>query len=132
MYIGGIMKIKSIVNPQFFHSLNKVVHSDLPVSLAWKLKGVIKYLDENKGSYEEMRKDLLKKHGELDDKGELKTTENGQVNFKDDKSRDAFIKDHEALLDQDLELATKINIKDLGNIKLSVSDLLVLEDLISE
>ena len=124
------MKIKSLVNPQFFHSLNKLVHSDLQVSLAWKLKGLVKYLDENKVSYEEMRKELLKKHGELDESGELKTQENGQVVFKDDKSRDGFIKDHEALLDQDLEIALKINISDIGNIKLSVSDLLVLEDII--
>lgn len=125
------MKLKVLVNPQFFRSLNKIMTADIPVQLAWKLRGTAKFLEDQSKAYEEMRKDLLKKHGQKDDKGELVMDEAGNVQF-DDGKRDAFIKDHQQLLDQEIELQTKIRISDLQSIRLSASDLIVLEDLIQE
>ena len=125
------MQLKSLSNPQFFQSLNKVMRAEIPVQLAWKLKGLAKFLESQNQAYEEMRNELLKKHGRKDDKGELLMAENGQVEF-DEGKRDAFIKEHQELLNQEVEVKDKIKLSDLSSVRLSASDLLVLEDLIQE
>lgn len=107
------------------------MRAEIPVQLAWKLRGLAKFLEEQSKTYEEMRKELLQKHGKKDDKGELLMGDNGQVEF-DEGKKDAFIKDHKALLDQEVEIKDKIKLNDLAAVKLSASDLLVLEDLIQE
>lgn len=126
------MKIKTVVNPQFFASLNKIIKAEIPVALGWKLRGLVKYLEKTHKSYDEMRKELLTKHSEKDDKGETVVDETGNVKFKDDAARERFIKDHKELLEQDVEIESKIKLQDLTTIKLSTSDLLVLEELIEE
>ena len=126
------MKIKTVVNPQFFNSLNKVLKAEIPVALGWKLRGLVKYLEKTHQSYDEMRKELLTKHSEKDDKGGAKIDETGNVQFTDDAARERFIKDHKELLEQEVELESKIKLSDLTTLKLSTSDLLILEELIEE
>lgn len=125
------MQLKALSNPQFFQSLNKIMRAEIPVKLAWKLKGMAKFLDDQNKTYDDMRKELLKKHGEKDDKGELKMDERGQVVFKED-GKDKFIKEHRELLEQPVEIKDKIKLSDINGIKLSASDLLVLEDIIDD
>ena len=129
---GVIMKIKALVQPQFFRSLNKIMVAEIPVTLAWRLKGLVKYLETSHKSYDEMRKEILTKHSEKDDKGEMVVDTAGNVQFKDDKAKEAFIKDHTELLEQDIEIEKKIKLAELSTMKMSASDLLVLEDLIEE
>ena len=126
------MKIKTVVNPQFFASLNKIIRAEIPVALGWKLRGLVKYLEKTHKSYDEMRKELLTKHSEKDEKGETIVDETGNVKFKNDAARDKFIQDHKELLEQEVEIESKIKLQDLTTIKLSTSDLLVLEELIEE
>ena len=126
------MKIKTLVNPQFFNSLRKVMNAEIPVSLAWKLKGTVQFLEQQHKAYDEMRRELLAKHGEKDEKGEQKTDEVGNVSFKDDNAKEKFIAAHKELLEQDVELESKIKISDIANIRLTTSDLLILEDILQE
>lgn len=125
------MKIKTLVNPQFFNSLRKIINAEIPVSLAWKLKGTVKYLEQQHQAYDDMRKELLTKHGDVDDQGNPKTDETGQVVFKDG-AKEKFIAAHKELLEQDIELESKISVADIASIKLTTSDLLVLEDILQE
>lgn len=126
------MKIKALVNPQFFVSLNKLLRAEIPVALAWKLRGLAKYLETTHESYDTMRRELLTKYSEKNEKGESKSDAAGNVVFIDEAAKQSFIKDHQELLDQEVAIERKVKIHELSTVKLSASDLFVLEDLIEE
>ena len=126
------MKLNNLVNPQFFSSFNKVMRAEIPVTLAWKLKGLAKHLEDHHTAYDDMRKELLNKYSLKHEDGSPKVDTSGNVVFESDEAKDKFIDAHKELLQQEIEIDTKIKIGQLSGVKLSASDLLVLEDLLEE
>ena len=116
-----------IVNPEFATAYRKLMDADLPIKTAYKLKKMATQITDEQRRYDELRKQLLEKLGEKDDKGDLKI-ENGIVMLGDNEK--AYVTEHQELLDIDIEL-TAINVDDLGDVKLSVSDLIALGNLIT-
>ena len=117
-----------IVNPEFSIAYRKLMEADLPIKTAYKLKKMTASITDEQRRYDELRKQLLEKLGEKDDKGELKI-ENGIVMLGENE--EAYVTEHQELLDIDLELPV-ISVSDLGDAKISVTDLMILDDIVSE
>jgi hypothetical protein len=85
-------------------------------------------ITEEQRKYEELRKELLIRLGEKDNKGELKVTK-GIVHLGE--NNDEYSKLHLDLLDIEVEL-TAITLDELDGVSLSAADLISLGDLIAE
>jgi len=116
---GGIadMKIRQIWNSR--NSIIKLLNSDLNVNISWRLKPLANQLQE----IMQIHADLVKKYGQ----------KNRELIEVPQSSEKDFMKEFEALLEEDLEISIKqIHLDELDGIKLSVFDLMNLEWLIIE
>jgi hypothetical protein len=122
------MRIGRLIDPRFQDVVRKLQIAHVPLKGAYKLKGIVKVIDEEIVKYEELRKGALEKFGKRDDAGAVEKDENGNVVFSDEQ-RASFMSEINDLLN--LEVAVpKMNIDDLGsNIEISVEDLFFIEDL---
>ena len=124
------MKLASLTNESFQKALMKLSEQPLPAKTAFKLKGVTKKVKEELASYEELRKDALKRFGRKKADGELDLADNGNVQFEPE-AMDEFVKYLQEVLTEEVELAT-VSISDLGDISLTADELLCLDELIVE
>ena len=123
------MKLSELLDPKFQGKLKELMDKPLPMKAARKLKKVVDTVNKELEDYEELRKEALKKYGKLDKDGELKSDENGQVQFKKDGLK-KFVKENNDLLQEEVKVE-KIKLADLGSdLTISVSDLLVLGGII--
>lgn len=85
----------------------------LPVKVAYRLSRLNKKIDSLVIPYEETKDELIKKLGTLDKK-------TGETTIKDEKTKREFYKQVLELQNEEVTLnIEKINIEDLGDIKIS-------------
>jgi len=100
----------------------------MPIASAWRIKGVVKEINEATVRYEEMRSELIKKYAKKDESGEFVVTD-GKVNVASE-NMDAFSLELNELLSMDFELK-KLAFTDLPNsLELSPEEAFVLEAIV--
>jgi hypothetical protein len=123
------MKLARIVDPKFQAALRKLNQEQLPLKVAFKLKGISKRVEEELQKYNDLRVEALNKFGQKDSDGNLVLSENQVVQFSDEAAQ-GFVKEMNELLNLEVALDT-ISINDLSdNIKMTVEELVYLEDLL--
>lgn len=123
------MQLSKLIDPRFKKVIIALQSAVIPLKGAYKLKGVVKAIDDELNKYEEFRKEALNKFGSKDDKGELIQDDKGNVKFEEASLKD-FLKQLQELQDLDVSIP-KLKIEDLGeNVNISVEDLFLIEDLL--
>ena len=125
------MRIGRLIDPRFQDIVRKLQATHIPLKGAYKLKGVVKAIDEELVKYEELRVLAVEKFGLRLESGELDKDENGGVKFSDE-NRKAFVAEINDLMSLNVPIA-KISINDLGDkVSMSVEDLFFIEDLLED
>jgi hypothetical protein len=123
------MKLSKLVDPSFQAALRKLASQDVPLRSAFKLKGMIKQVNDALAKYDEVRTDALKRYGDKDEKGELVLDENRSVKLSEDNAQN-FVKELNELLNDGVEISN-LKIAELGDkAALTTSELMLLEDVI--
>lgn len=123
------MRLSKLIDPRFKKVIISLQSAVIPLKGAYKLKGIVKSIDEELNKYEDLRKEALAKFGRKDDKGELVLDDKGNVQFDESEMQD-FMKELQDLVNLEVSIP-KMSINDLGdNVSLSVEDLFLLEDII--
>lgn len=125
------MKIGRLIDPRFQDVVRRLQTAHIPLKGAYKLKGVVKAIDEELKKYEELRKGAVEKYGKRDDGGALVVNENNSVQFEEAQGA-SFSTEMNELLALDVPM-TKLSVGDLGDsMVLSVEDLFFIEGLLED
>lgn len=115
------ISLSTIINS--IEPLKKLSLQELPVAISFYLSGLYQELDKHIKLFEEQRINLLKKYGSTDDQGNLFIDEANNTNTE------LYLQELKELLDCEVEIAyEKIKIEKLGEIKISVQDMITLKD----
>lgn len=116
------IKISKLVNIKT--SLEKLMNLDVPIKTAFKLGKIVKNFNNEYEVFEESKTKLFKKYGERNKEGNLEIKEENSKIFK---------KELEDLLSIEVNIKlTKVDLKELGDVKLSALDIDNLDILIKE
>lgn len=124
------MKLAKLTNDKFFAALNKLSSEPLPLKSAFKLKTINNRSREEYLKYDETRKEALKRFGQKNEDGTVKTDERGNVVFEEN-GVEKFVSEMEGLMAVDIELPA-LKTSELGDAKLSAVDLELLSDVLVE
>jgi hypothetical protein len=125
------MKLAVVVSDAFRKALANLAKQKIPLKTAFKIKGIIKRVDEEYAKYEECRKASLARFGKKDEEGNLLLDEHKSVRLGPNDI-EGFIKELNELTSTDIEVQT-ISLSELGDgIQLSTEELLILEQIIEE
>lgn len=114
--LSDLLKMKPVIE--------KLIKQDVPVTVGYDLITLVRVFETQLKTFAELRKKLFTKYGKEDK--EKKTT-----TIEKDKVKD-FEKNMNQLLDKEIKIeCKKIKISSLGDVKLSTSDLMVI-DLLTE
>lgn len=106
-------------------SLQKIAEKELPIKISWKITKFLKQVNDELEMIEKERIKLVHKYGENEEGKE-------EIKVPNDKIED-FKKEFVDFLSSEVDINCEpINVKDLGDIELSSSDLLVLQKYITE
>jgi len=123
------MKLAKLIDQGFQSSMRVLLKQPLPLKTAYKLRGVVKKIEEELGKYDEIRREVLNKYGKKKEDGTLELTETNQVQFEQD-SMQAFLQDINELSSLDVDLPT-VTVTELGDdLILSADDLINLDGLL--
>jgi hypothetical protein len=122
------MKLVKAMTNEFNVAFNKLLKQDLKVSVAFKLRKVLKNIQEEGKVFDELKQTIIEKYSEKDEEGKPKSNENGNIVF-DPKFNAELGEQIEQL--NNLEVAVeKIKAEDLSDkVELSIVDLEALEDI---
>lgn len=124
------MKIMNILEPKFQDAIKKLQKTAMPIKTAYKLKTIVKKMDEELTKYEEFRQELLLKHGSKNEDGSLKVDESGTVQFAG-VSLGMFTKELNDLANVEIDVGS-LNPDEFGDkAEISTADLMALDALIS-
>ncbi len=103
--------------------LAKLLDTEIPVSLSYKLMKLINNLNTELKQVEEQRIKLVKKYSSSD-----------KESVVSDESKDEFLKEFSVLLEEEVDIAWEsVNLQNYGDsIKMSINDLTKVEYLFSE
>jgi len=128
------MKLGTLVNSK--KALETLLKGSLPIDIAWELKKLVKVVNPELSSYEEIREQ------KIIEMGEKFTDKEGKENYKvKDKNLPKFVTEIEELLDKDIDIKVpQIKIKDLiehkdvngKSIEITTGELILLDWLIVE
>jgi len=122
------MKLSQIINPNLKTLLEKIVKCQMPIASAWRIKGVVREVNDNTLKYKEMHSDLIKKYAKKDESGELVVTD-GRVSV-DPANMDLFSAELNELLSMEFEFK-KLTFTDLPtSLELSPEEAFVLETIV--
>jgi hypothetical protein len=126
------MKLGLISNPKFQEALIKLTEKEIPITLAFTLKGILKKVKEELEKYNSLKKELVEKYSKKDENGKvLNGKQEGSIQLEEATVQD-FWKNILELDAMDVEMP-KIDIKAFGNkLEISVIDLLLLEELLKD
>ena len=124
------MKIAQIVNPDFHIVLQKLATKELPAKTAFKLRSIIKLVNDEFKKHEEIRGEVLQKYGKKDENGNLITNETNNVQFNEEDIAE-FIKEIDYLMKKEVNVPT-IKLSELSEVSLSTQDVDLLIDLLIE
>lgn len=131
------MKMAIFTNVNFFNSLNVLMNQDgISVLVSYELKGIKEVLIQELAKYEELRKELVQKLANKDEKGAILRKEDGAAIFTEENQA-IFTKKFKELQDIEFELPPKVKLDDIKNAKsdttpLKPQDLLNLASLIEK
>lgn len=122
------VKLEELVNAT--EGLKGLSQKQLKARCAYAVGKILKSADAEIQSFNETRMELIKKYGEKDDKGELKTEENGNVRIPAEQM-EAFSRELRELLDTNVEIsANKIKMDDIGEVEFTPAEMAQLENFI--
>lgn len=125
------MKLARLVDERLHSTLQKLSKESLPLKTAFRLKGIIKLVNEEFNKYDEVRKEALQRHGDKDEAGNLKTDEQGNVKLSKEGMHN-FLSELSELTSMDIDCPT-IKISELGdNICLTQQDVDMLDGIVVE
>lgn len=126
------MKLARIVDPRFRTALQKIVNATgLPIRTAFRLKGIVKTVNEEYSKYEELRENLLNLHGSKDADGKLIIIENSNppaVKLEGENLQ-LFAKELSELANEEIQLS-KLKLSELGDIQVTFEDVEMLDGLL--
>lgn len=112
--------------------LRKLAGENLRGRTAFQISKLLKKLEEELDLFNKTRVEIIKKYGEKDDNGELKTDDNGNVKIVEE-SVNAFNQEMLDLLNQEIEInANPITLDDLENINFTPAEITTLMPFIQE
>ncbi len=114
-----ILKMSEIINFNYFY--DEVKSQKLSFKVLYKLSNLAKAIDEQTAFYREKFQEILHEYGELDDKGNLVPTEDGNgIKVKPGTEQECIGKINE-LQALDVEMPDiKFDIDDFGDIELTM------------
>lgn len=122
------VKLEDLVNAT--DGLKGLSQKQLKARCAYAVGKILKSADAEIQSFNETRMELIKKYGEKDENGELKTEENGNVRIPPEGLND-FSKELRELLDTEIEIsANKIKMDDIGEVEFTPAEMAQLENFI--
>jgi hypothetical protein len=123
------MKLSRLIDPKFKATLTQLNSQKLPLKAAFKLKTIIKKIDEEYSKYDEVRLASLNRYGKKKDDGSLDTDDQGNVPLEGDNGQ-LFVNELNELLDLDIAIPT-LSVSELGNdISISSEELMLLDFLV--
>lgn len=125
------MKLARLTDSRFHVAIQKLSQQQMPLRVAFKLRGIQMKLDQELAKYEEIRQAALHKFGKRDAEGELVTKPDGSVDFEPEQLK-AFAAELNDLGHTEIEVGT-VQIDELGDkVQLSVNELSLLDGIIVE
>lgn len=125
------MKLRRLIDPQFQLALRKLASQDVGLRSAFKLKGTLKRVTDALTTYDEVRAEALKRLGKTKEDGNLDVDAGGNVQLETENLK-TFTDEMNQLLDTDVEIGA-VKVGDLGDkVSLSTSELMALEELVTE
>ncbi|BDQ01943.1 MAG: hypothetical protein KatS3mg036_0497 [Ignavibacterium sp.] len=117
------MKIKIFKLLSALDGLKKLAERDLPAPISFNLARAFQQIDKELELFEKQRVKLLEKYAVKQDDGSLIIPDDNTEN------REKYLAELNQLMDCEIEIPYEpININNLGEIKLSVSDMLQIQD----
>src|ERR1700677_395586 len=95
------MKLGKLVNPNYQAVLKNIAAQEIPLRTAFKLRGIIKFGNDEFLKYEEVRADALKRFGDKNEDGSLNADANGTVKLSEENMK-LFVEELNALLVMDV------------------------------
>ncbi|MDX1373363.1 MAG: hypothetical protein R3321_12890, partial [Nitrososphaeraceae archaeon] len=110
------MKFKDLISIEFSIALQEFSNTPMKVSVSYGMSILLDKVEEERVKFKQLRNKIIKKYGELDEKGNPKINKDktGYL-IKDQK---AFDEEYEELLELDVKLPT-IKIDDIKDLSLS-------------
>ena len=122
------IKLEQLINSA--ESLKSLSQKSLKARSAYAVSKILKAADEEMTAFNEARMNLIRKYGEKDDNGELKSDENGNVHIIAD-SLNTFNQELRDLMDTQIEInANKIQINDIGDVEFTPAEMAQLDEFI--
>lgn len=123
------MKLSRLIDPKFKASLTLLNSQKLPLKAAFKLKTIIKKIDEEYAKYDEVRLAALNQYGKKKDDGTLDLDQDGNVPLEGDNAQ-AFVKELADLVNLEVEIPS-LSVSELGDsITISSDELMLLDFLV--
>lgn len=120
------MKLSTLIDPRFKQAIIKLNQQQLPLKVAYKLKGIINLIDAELQKYEEVRSAALLKYGKKKEDGSLEADESGNVPLEGDDAQH-FVNEINELLSLVVDFP-QIKLSELGdNVSMSSEELFLLE-----
>jgi hypothetical protein len=122
------MNLKTLINKDFLNSFNKLSLQNIPVRTAYRIKKMREQFDKETKEVGQLHLELIKKYASKKEDGTVIESENGNIDV-DPKNLEVFYKEFEELVAENVEIVP-LKLSELGEITLSVSDLVNLDSLI--
>lgn len=119
------VKISDLLNAT--DTLQQLSKKSLKARLAFSVAKLLKGAEQEIQSFNETRMNIIRKYGEKDENGELKTDESGNCKIEE-SSINEFSKELNDLIDTEVEIsASKMRMEDLENLEFTPSEMVALE-----
>ena len=123
------MKISLLLSPAFNEAFSKLLKADLPIKTSFRLNKFLKAVQPDLEMFQEQRKKVFQEFAVKNEDGSVKE-EDGQI-FLDQALRDKWMPKLLELEELTTDHEVKVDVSELEGVKLSPSDLSVLEDVLT-
>ena len=123
------MLLARVLNKQFMNLLKRLAEEQLPVKGAIKLKETLVKIDAEYLAFDQKRIELVKQFCQKNEDGSVMVNEAGNASF-DDEGMQNFTKELNTLVSSEIEI-TPISVDELGDVKISVDELALLEGVLA-
>ena len=122
------MKLSVLMSPAFNEAFSKLMAADLPIKVSFKLNKFVKAIQPELEMFQEQRKKVFEQFAVKDEEGN--TVENDGMITLNPELKDQWMPKLLELEELTTDSSFKVDVNDLEGVKLSASDLIVLEDLL--
>ena len=123
------MKLGILANQNFQSALNKLADQELPIQVSFKIRRIIKKMNDELKIFNDTKDSLINRFGEKSEDGNLKINQDGTVSL-DLKRKEEWLKELNDLNNLETSLP-KIYLSELGDkLTISANELLILDGLI--